>query len=91
MQAGIYDVRISSDYYLGRKFASVSIGGGAVIATPALLAGDLNKDGVINSLDWSIMDTQWTKTSSNADINKDGKVNATDWGYLRKNWLQAGN
>ncbi|MCR4322720.1 MAG: cohesin domain-containing protein [Candidatus Azambacteria bacterium] len=86
---GNYDIKITSDQYLKRKLVNMSVTGGAVISVSPLLAGDLNDDGVINSLDWSIMDTQWAKRSS-ADINKDGKVNTIDWGYIRKNWLQTG-
>lgn len=88
---GNYDVRIKSDRFIARKLANMYVGGGAVISVPPLLAGDLNNDGVVNSLDWSIMDTQWSRMFSSADINKDGKVNTLDWGYIRKNWLQAGN
>lgn len=88
---GNYDVRIVSDRYLKRKISNMYIAGGAVIQVPSLLAGDLNGDGVINSIDWSIMDTQWAKTSSFADINKDRMVNSLDWGYIRKNWMQTGN
>lgn len=88
---GNYDVRIASDRFITRKLANTYIGGGAVISAPSLLAGDLNSDGVVNSLDWSVMDTQWSRMFSSADINKDGKVNTLDWGYIRKNWLQTGN
>mgnify|MGYP001562802268 CR=1 FL=1 len=88
---GNYDIRIASDRFITRKLANAYVGGGAVISAPSLLAGDLNSDGVVNSLDWSIMDTQWSRMFSSADINKDGKVNTLDWGYIRKNWLQTGN
>lgn len=88
---GNYDVRISADNYLGKKFMNMGVWAGSVISVPQLLAGDLNKDGVINSLDWSMMNTEWSKTSSLADINKDGRVNSLDWGYIRKNWLQTAN
>ncbi|MBI5913295.1 hypothetical protein HY839_02540 [Candidatus Azambacteria bacterium] len=88
---GNYDVRIASDRYITRKLTNIYVGGGAVIGVQPLLAGDLNSDNVINSLDWSIMDTQWAKMFSSADINRDGKVNTLDWGYVRKNWLQTGN
>ncbi|MEK7493744.1 MAG: dockerin type I domain-containing protein [Patescibacteria group bacterium] len=88
---GNYDVRIASDRYITRKLANTYVGAGAVISVQSLLAGDLNNDTVINSLDWSMINTQWAKTSSSADINRDGKVNTIDWGYVRKNWLQSGS
>lgn len=88
---GTYDVRVSADGYLAKKFTNMGIWAGSVIAVPQLLAGDLNGDGAVNSLDWSIMNAEWSKSSSFADINKDGRVNSLDWGYIRKNWMQTGN
>lgn len=88
---GMYDVRISAGGYLAKKFTNMGLWAGSVIAVPHLLAGDLNGDGAVNSLDWSIMNAEWSKSSSLADINKDGRVNSLDWGYIRKNWMQTGN
>jgi len=50
------------------------------------LAGDLNFDLVVNSLDWSIMNGQWFTTTAQSDLNKDSFVNSFDFGILNKNW-----
>lgn len=85
--AGYYDILVSSDKYIAKKLSNILLDGGAVIIFPALRAGDVNSDGVINSLDWSLLSEKWGSSFSGADVNKDRSVNSIDWGYLRKNWL----
>ena len=88
---GSYDLVVSAPYYLRKKTVNIELTAGAVVQLPALGAGDLNSDGIVNSLDWSIMRAAWAKSSASADINKDRTVNSVDWGYLRKNWLKLGD
>jgi len=88
---GSYDLVVSAPYYLRKKTVNIELTAGAVVQLPALGAGDLNSDGIGNSLDWSIMRAVWAKSSASADINKDRTVNSVDWGYLRKNWLKLGD
>lgn len=87
-----YTITVSVDRYLTRKATNVTLAEGAQIAFPPLLAGDLNRDGIINSIDLSVMIGQWARSffGGTADINRDGRVNTVDWGFLRKNWLLAG-
>jgi hypothetical protein len=54
--------------------------------TPTPLAGDLNVDHVINSLDWSIMNSQWFTSNSQSDLRVDGQVNSLDFAILSSNW-----
>ncbi len=54
------------------------------------LQGDLNKDGIVNSIDWSIMNTKWLTSDATADINKDGIVNSIDFSIMNNNWLKSG-
>ena len=56
-----------------------------------LLAGDLDGDNVINSLDFSNMNTKWYTNDPVADLNRDGLVNALDFSLLNKNWQRAGD
>ena len=56
---------------------------------PAILQGDLNNDGIVNSIDWSIMNARWFTNDAIADINKDGIVNSIDFSILNKNWLRS--
>ena len=88
---GIYDVAVSSDRYLKKKVSGVFVGAGALITLPELLAGDLNSDGIVNSLDWARMSADWGTSYVRSDINRDRRVNTVDWGYLRKNWMNVGD
>ncbi|MEK7560420.1 MAG: Ig-like domain-containing protein [Patescibacteria group bacterium] len=51
---------------------------------------DLNADGVVNSLDWSIMNGQWNTAGPSADLNSDGIVNSFDWSVMNGRWGTAG-
>lgn len=58
-------------------------------ATTAVKAGDVNKDGVVNSTDIGlIVDAYGTQPVSDAraDLNKDGKVNIVDVGLVIDNY-----
>ncbi|OHA89223.1 MAG: hypothetical protein A3C70_00015 [Candidatus Zambryskibacteria bacterium RIFCSPHIGHO2_02_FULL_43_14] len=54
------------------------------------LKGDLNRDGIVNSLDWSIMNSKWFTSDSAADLNSDGIVNSLDFSIMNGNWLKSG-
>jgi hypothetical protein len=56
---------------------------------PVALVGDLNNDKIVNSLDWSIMNSKWFTTDPVADLNKDGLVNAIDFSLLNVNWFKT--
>ena len=53
--------------------------------TPTLQA-DLNNDGAVNAMDWSIMNTRWNTSDTTADINNDGIVNTIDWSVMNREW-----
>lgn len=57
---------------------------------PTLPAGDFNGDQLINSLDFSYMNSKWNGADTLSDINKDGVVNSLDFAYVSNNWLMAG-
>jgi hypothetical protein len=50
------------------------------------LRSDLNGDGIVNSLDWSIMNGQWGTAGPQADLNGDGIVNSLDWSIMNSEW-----
>ena len=52
----------------------------------AAKVGDLNSDGIVNTLDLSILLTNWGAASATADLNHDGKVNVFDLSILLANW-----
>jgi hypothetical protein len=53
------------------------------------LIGDLNGDGIVNSLDFSILNTKWLTKDALADLNGDGIVNSLDWSILNGNWFKT--
>jgi hypothetical protein len=57
---------------------------------PQLLTGDINQDNIINSIDYSILNTNWFTTNASADLNSDGLVNSIDYSYMNKHWLVTG-
>ncbi len=57
--------------------------------TPTTLVGDLNGDKIVNSLDWSIMNSKWFTNNTTADLNHDGIVNSIDFSLLNANWFKT--
>ncbi len=82
-----YEVLTDSQYYLKVKRTNTSVASNLAISLTTLRAGDLNDDGIINSLDWSVMNTNWFTSAYPADINGDSLVNSLDFSWLNKNWL----
>jgi len=91
LSPGSYDITISSKNTLKKKMRSVVLNGGALVTFPKLLAGDLNGDGVVNSVDWSLVNSRWFKRDYDYDINGDSTINSIDWGFIKKNWLKVGD
>jgi hypothetical protein len=83
---GTYDVRVVTTGYLSQLLEDQSIIPGSSLSVPALLSGDLNNDGIINSVDWSSMNAVWFTADSVSDINRDGIVNSVDFSFINKNW-----
>lgn len=47
---------------------------------------DINKDGRVNLIDFSILLFHWNGSDATADINLDGRVNLTDFSIMLANW-----
>jgi hypothetical protein len=47
---------------------------------------DLNSDGIVDSIDLSILVSRWGSSDATADINSDGTVDALDLSVLVSNW-----
>lgn len=88
--AGTYDLTIETPHYLRRRHSSVSLATGIDLTLNPLLAGDLNDDQTINSLDWSLMNPRWFTSDALSDINKDGIVNSIDFSLMNRNWGKRG-
>ena len=57
-----------------------------------LKKGDLNLDGVVNSIDWSIMKSHFFSSANlrDGDLNEDGTINSVDWSIMKNHfWEQV--
>ncbi|TSC70578.1 MAG: hypothetical protein CEO12_299 [Parcubacteria group bacterium Gr01-1014_46] len=52
--------------------------------------GDINNDGTVNSIDWSLMNFKWNTSDVSTDLNSDGNVNSVDFSLLNANWFKSG-
>jgi hypothetical protein len=59
----------------------------AVTAQP--ITGDINQDHIVNSIDYSILNSKWFTTDATSDLNHDGIVNAIDFSMLNANWFKT--
>ena len=50
------------------------------------LRADINKDGKVNLIDFSILLSNWGTADADSDINQDGDVNLADFSILLFNW-----
>jgi chitodextrinase len=88
----VVSVRISVSGYLSRVLTNIdtTVNTATPVATPVLYAGDFNNDGIINSLDFSSMNSHWNQNYPSTDINKDGLINSLDFAVLKNNWNKVG-
>jgi len=54
--------------------------------TPTIITGDFNRDGLVNSIDLSLMTTYWNQNNGTYDLNHDGIVNSLDYVIMVQNW-----
>jgi len=64
------------NFYVGKSGATIGTCAGA----------DLNRDGKVNLVDFSILLFNWGTANLCADQNKNGKVDLTDFSILLYNW-----
>jgi hypothetical protein len=90
LKRGSYDIRVktigasaSSEYS-----PSSYVGYGEVVDKAAANGNrsDINRDGKVNLVDFSILLTHWNESDDDADINQDGTVNLSDFSILLFNW-----
>jgi hypothetical protein len=53
------------------------------------VVGDINLDHIVNSIDFSILNSHWFTTDATSDLNHDGIVNAIDFSILNSNWFKT--
>lgn len=86
---------------IGDSIINLNLCSSAVTPTPTptlmpesdydkLKKGDLNLDGTINSIDWSIMKAGFfsATTLAEGDLNEDGIVNSLDWSIMKSHFWE---
>jgi len=69
------------------KSARVAIGLGVSVASGSCLSiGDLDCDGFVNLVDFSILLFNWNTSNAEADINSDGTVSLPDFSIMLYHW-----
>jgi hypothetical protein len=91
-QPQIISLRVAVSGYLTRLLTNIDtvINSSTALTVPQLLAADFNNDGIINTLDYSLMNSNWNQNFAAADINKDGIINTLDFAILKNNWARVG-
>ncbi len=91
--AGIYDISISKPGYLTYTVRGVRVVNRDItISELAILPGDLNSDGIIDTKDLAVFirgfnsDERYAELRELADFDEDGILNVTDMGYLKPNY-----
>jgi hypothetical protein len=57
--------------------------------TPTPVIGDINLDRIVNTIDYSILNSHWFTNNSQSDLNHDGVVNSIDYSLLNQNWFRT--
>ena len=79
---GFSDYSLVNQVGIGEKAGPSNGAGGSATCKGA----DLNHDGKVNLIDFSILLFYWGTNNACADQNHDGKVNLTDFSILLYNW-----
>lgn len=90
LAAGSYDFKIKTTRNISSKITNTVLTNPISLNFGILKAGDLNNDDIVNSLDFSLLNSKWLQADLIADINGDQIVNTIDYAILNGNWLAAG-
>jgi hypothetical protein len=52
--------------------------------------GDINQDGIVDSIDLSLLVASWGSSAMAEDLNSDGIVDSVDLSILVSNWAATG-
>lgn len=93
VEPGVYDVVISKPGYLTYTVSGVRVGNREVaIPELAVLPGDLNGDGVINTKDLAVImrgfstKPEYAELKKLADFDENGSLNVSDLGAIKPNY-----
>ncbi len=78
---------VVKDYFATNRpeGASYDIGAHEFVST-TILVGDINSDGIVNILDYTLLANAFGTTDTKADLNSDGIVNILDYTILSNNF-----
>ena len=85
VESGSYLIKVRAAGYLAKRIV-LDWPPSGVVEIPILKAGDLNGDGVVNELDWSLLHGHWYSSFEDGDFNSDEVINSLDWSLMNRNW-----
>jgi len=86
----VVNLKISSTPFLVSETPNVDLASSTPYSFGVLKTGDVNHDNIVNSLDYSTLNSKWFSTDAVSDLNQDGIVNTLDFSLLNKNWFLSG-
>jgi hypothetical protein len=88
----LVNIRVKANGYLSQLLSNIDTtqNVSTSLSVPEFTAGDFNNDNVVNSLDYSLMNSHWLMNYPMADINQDGIVNSLDFAIFKSDFGKAG-
>ncbi len=83
-------LKVKAIPYLSRLLAGIDLNSNVTYSFPILLTGDINGDNIVNSVDFSSLNTNWFTSNAGSDLNGDGLVNSIDFSFMNSHWLATG-
>ncbi|MFA6077285.1 MAG: dockerin type I domain-containing protein [Candidatus Paceibacterota bacterium] len=56
------------------------------VTPPTYTTGDFNHDGLVNSIDLSLLTSYWNQNNATYDLNNDNIINSLDYDIMVQNW-----
>ncbi|OGD56832.1 hypothetical protein A2V71_00960 [Candidatus Berkelbacteria bacterium RBG_13_40_8] len=90
VNSGNYDFQLKVKYFLSTKLTNITLTNPMTRNFDVQRAGDLDDNNIVNSLDFTILNSKWNQADPVADINQDGVTNTVDFALLNSNWFVSG-
>lgn len=76
--------------YLDKVLRTVDLNQNVTYNIGTNKSGDLNADNIVNSVDFSLLNSKWFQSDSTKDLNNDGTINSVDFSLMKVNWFVTG-